>query len=244
MNNMHKMILAGGLLACASVASAEESPFTGNVALTTDYAFRGISQTAEDPAVQGGFDFAHKSGVYAGVWGSNLNFGETVTNDAHLETDLYAGYRWEMAKVKWDVGAIRYVYPGAMSEFDYDFTEVYVGAGFGPVSLKASYSDDFTGDLVGTDDESAYYVEANASFDLPMDIALGLHVGMSDGDYFDFEGDAFVDYVDYKVSVSKQVAGFGVSLAYVDTDLSGDFEIESGPFATDERFVLTLSRSL
>jgi uncharacterized protein (TIGR02001 family) len=243
MKNMHKMIFAGGLLACASLASAEETPFSANVALTTDYAFRGISQTAEDPALQGGFDFTHKSGLYAGVWGSNLNFGEPVANDAHLETDLYAGYRWEMAKLKWDVGVLHYAYPGAASEFDYDFTEVYVGAGFGPVTVKASYSDDFTGVVAG-DDEGAYYVEANASFDLPMDVALGLHVGKSGGDYFDVAGDALVDYVDYKVSLSKEVAGFGVSLAYIDTDLSGADKIESGAFANDERFVLTLSRSM
>lgn len=240
MNNMQKTMLAGGLLACASVAVAEDTSFTGNVALTSDYTFRGISQTAEDPAVQGGFDFAHKSGVYAGVWGSNLNFGEPIENDAHLETDVYAGYRWEMAKLKWDIGVLHYMYPGAASELEYDFTEVYVGAGYGPLGVKVSYSDDFGTDLAGTDDESAYYVEANASFDLPMDFGLGLHVGLSDGDYFDATG----DYLDYKVSISKEVAGFGVSVAYVDTDLSGDAEIESGPFANDERFVLTLSRSM
>ena len=240
MNNTYKTILAGGLLACASVAVAEETAFTGNVALTSDYTFRGISQTAEDPAVQGGFDFAHKSGVYAGVWASSLNFGETIPNDAHLETDVYAGYRGEMAKLKWDVGVLHYMYPGAASELDYDFTEAYVGVGYGPLGVKVSYSDDFGTDLAGTDDESAYYIEANANFELPMDFGLGLHVGLSDGDFFD----ATSDYVDYKLSVSKEVAGFSASVAYVDTDLSGDDEVESGPFANDERVVFTVSRSL
>lgn len=243
MNNLQRTIIATGFLVCTSVALAGEPPFTGNVALTTDYAFRGISQTAEDPAIQGGFDFAAASGLYAGVWGSNLNFGEAVANDARLETDVYAGYRLQTGKLEWDVGVIHYAYPGTADEFDYDFTEAYLGAGYGPLSVKFSYSDDFTGEVAG-DDESAYYIEANADFDLPMGLSLGLHVGRSDGDYFEVDGDALVDYTDYKVSLSKDVAGFGLSLAYVDTDLSGDEAVESGPFANDARVVFTLSRSM
>ena len=65
-------LAAAGLLAATGAAA----DITGNVGLTTDYVFRGISQTDEKPAIQGGLDYAHSSGAYAGVWASNVDFND------------------------------------------------------------------------------------------------------------------------------------------------------------------------
>ncbi len=75
------------LLASASIAQAE---ITGNASVVSDYNWRGITQTAGDPAIQGGIDYAHESGFYAGAWGSNVDFGDCC--DENLETDLYFGW--------------------------------------------------------------------------------------------------------------------------------------------------------
>lgn len=237
MRGLQKTIIAGGLLACASVSfAAEESPIAGNVSLNTDYIFRGVSQTAEEPALQGGLDYSHGSGAYVGVWGSNVSFEEDAVNGAHLELDAYAGYKFKVAGLDLDVGAIHYMYPGAASNLDYDFTEGYVGASYGPAYVKFFYSPDFT----GTIDESAWYLDVGANFELPAGFGLGLHVGKSDGDYFDVAGN---DYVDYKVSLSKEYAGLNFALAYWDTDYSGAQKIEHGAFANDEHIVLTVAKS-
>lgn len=190
-----KTLLAGGLAACTGLAQAE---FSANVALTTDYVWRGISQTNEDPAIQGGFDFSAKNGVYLGVWGSNVDFGSVE----HMELDLYGGWAGEFNGLGLDVGVIRYGYFDDAN--DIDFTEFYVGASYGPFSAKVS--NDF-------DNDNLYY-EAGLKFGLPEDATLALHVGR-----YDF--DAGGDYTDYRVGVSKEFGGFGVDLSYYDTDLDG-----------------------
>ncbi|MCW8930992.1 MAG: TorF family putative porin, partial [Gammaproteobacteria bacterium] len=95
-------------------ASAEGfGSISANVALTTDYYFRGISQTDNDGALQGGFDWAHDSGAYAGVWASNVSFGDT-----HLEFDTYAGFSNEVGDFGYDVGVIKYNYNDTSSHDD------------------------------------------------------------------------------------------------------------------------------
>jgi uncharacterized protein (TIGR02001 family) len=102
---------------------------SGNVGLTTDYVFRGISQTAEDPALQGGVDLTCGR-FYAGVWGSNVDFGAAGPFDTlvNLEVDLYGGYRFSTGPVKWDLGFIYYSYPGQISGLHADYVELKVGA--------------------------------------------------------------------------------------------------------------------
>src|ERR1700755_3440562 len=107
---MRNLLIAGALMASvAPAAMAQEAvTITGNVALATDYAFRGISQTSQNPAIQGGFDAAFgSSGFYAGTWGSNVAFGGS------LELDVYAGWKTTLGPVGLDIGVIDYLYPGA-----------------------------------------------------------------------------------------------------------------------------------
>ena len=98
----------------AAPAAAPASPhtFAGNVGLFSDYRFRGISQTYKQPALQGGFDYAHSSGIYLGTWGSNVS--NNLYPNGNLEWDFYGGYKFEPVKdLGLDVGLIYYYYPGA-----------------------------------------------------------------------------------------------------------------------------------
>lgn len=137
----------------AAPAETQASPhtFTGNLSLVTDYRFRGISQTYGLPAVQGGFDYAHASGFYAGTWASNVystagnGIGTSYTNGAGLEWDFYGGYKFEVApELTLDVGALYYYYPGARwnnaERSSFDNLELYVGATYKWFSAKYSQS--------------------------------------------------------------------------------------------------------
>ncbi len=196
----------GGLLA-ANPAAAE---VTGNVALVTDYFFRGITQTAGAPAIQGGFDYAHESGAYVGTWASSVT---DWASDASLELDIYGGYKFSPVKdLSLDVGLLRYAYPNSSYDPALDTTEVYVGATYGMFGFKYSYTNDFFGT-----DKSASYPDLSATIALPMDLSLGLHVGWNMGDGVKLLlGD---EYVDYKIALSATYAKFGFELAYVGNDL-------------------------
>ncbi len=238
-------MVVGGLVVLGVAAQAEEkSPVSGNVALTTDYVFRGISQTQEEPAIQGGFDYAHKSGFYAGLWGSNVNFGESdavvkPADRAQLELDVYAGFVGKFKeKGSWDVGAIYYAYPGAASRLDYDYAEIYgkIGYDFGKAALQfaVNYTDEYFAES-GT----ATYYQLNLSVPLPADFGLAFHVGRQEIDEELKFGTP--DYTDYKIGVSKEIKGIGLALDYYDTDLS-KAECFGGAELCDGRAVFTVSK--
>ncbi|MCP5427660.1 MAG: hypothetical protein H6964_10975 [Chromatiaceae bacterium] len=190
-----------------------EGPISANVALTSDYVWRGTSQTDSGPAIQGGFDYAHESGFYLGVWGSNVDFND----DADIELDIYGGYSNELANgFSYDIGAIHYDYPGQDSS---DFDEIYLGIGYGFMSGKVSHD---------PENDNTYW-EAGADFELPEGFGLGLHIGYNDPD----SGD---EVTDWKIGVSKSLVGLDFELAYTDTDTSNDD-------LTDARAVFTISKS-
>ena len=114
-------------LSVSSVASAAEpeaapaSPhtFTGNVAAVSNYVFRGITQSGGDPAIQGGFDYSHASGLYAGTWASNVSWvtDNISTASNSYELDLYAGYKGSLpADFGYDLGVLTYIYPGSRTD--------------------------------------------------------------------------------------------------------------------------------
>jgi uncharacterized protein (TIGR02001 family) len=196
-----KGLAAVVLLASTTIAQAE---ITGNVAVVSDYNWRGITQTSGDPALQGGIDYAHESGFYLGAWGSNVDFGDCC--DENIEVDLYAGFRGGDA-VTWDIGFIYYLYPGAE---DIDYPEIYAGLGWEWLSGKIWYSNDF-----GNTDESAIYLEGNASYELPANFALQGHVGYSDGSAIEaLTGED--SYFDWSVGVTYALGHFTLGLKYAD----------------------------
>jgi uncharacterized protein (TIGR02001 family) len=190
-NTFSKTLIAGSLMACTTVASAG---FSANVAMTTNYMWRGVTQTNGDPAIQGGFDFSADNGIYLGTWGSNVEFG----GPEHMEMDLYGGWAGKAGPLDLDIGIIHY---GYFHEAGSNFDEGYFGVSYKVFSAKVSH--DF--------DNKNTYVEAGLDFDLPQGASLALHAG-----HYDF--DAGGNYTDYSVGVSKEFGGFGFDLSYYDTN--------------------------
>jgi len=237
MNTKMTTLAAAVLMTASPLAistAAAEVTLSGNVALTTDYIYRGISQTDSGAAIQGGFDLEHSSGFYAGVWASNLDFGD----DSDIEIDYYAGFGGEFSnKVGYDVGVLYYSYPdsNAADAGDYDFTEVYgsLSYDFGPAAVTGgvAFSSDFFG---GTDD--ATYVSLGVDIPLAYDFSLGLHYG-------DQSIDQGTDYNDWKIGVSKSWSGFDFALDYTDTDLNDRTDCGDANIC-DDRVIFTVSKSL
>jgi len=122
------------VLLCLGFTSLNAANFEGNFAFTNDYIWRGMSQTGEDLAYSGGFDVTTDKGVYAGVWGSKVDFG--ADDDTSMEIDAYFGYTDESARgVSFDVGYLSYNYPGSTG---LDFEEIYVGVGYKWVGFTIS----------------------------------------------------------------------------------------------------------
>ena len=144
MNKFRSTCLAAALV--VPTFAYAETELSANVALTTDYVWRGVSQTLEDPAIQGGFDFEHDSGFAVGVWGSNVDFWETGDpNDdgANMEFDIYGSYSGEFGDgFSYSVGVIYYMYPGTDSGVDIDWLELNGSLGWGPVAFAINYSSD------------------------------------------------------------------------------------------------------
>lgn len=239
MSKFFKIFMASALLAFSSAATAE---WSGNVALTSDYAFRGISQTLEEPAIQGGIDWAGDL-FYVGFWGSNVDFGEdsaVVDQGAQLELDLYAGLSGNFTDaIGWDLGVIYYAYPGADSDLNYDFIEFVpaVSAQLGPVatSFSVAYSPDYF-----AESGDGYYYLLGAELPLAYDFGLGLSVGHQTIDDNDTFGTP--DYTDWSVSLSKSFPEIvDISIAYIDTDLD-DNECFGGSDLCGSRGVVTVSR--
>lgn len=242
------LMLAG---VCAMPLAAEDSPhqFSANVALTTDYRFRGISQTTEDPALQGGFDYSYTPfGFYAGVWASNLDFGEDTTlvkDTADLEIDYYAGFSGEFAVgngLGWDVGALYYSYPGSdtgMLGADYDYWEVYgsLSYDFGKAAVSAGFA--YSPDYFFESGDSVYYY-GEVEVPLPHDFALAGHVGHQEID--DNAQFGTPDYTDWKIGISRSIGHFTFDVSYVDTDLSNG-ECFGGTDFCDATAIFTVSSS-
>jgi uncharacterized protein (TIGR02001 family) len=213
-------------------ADAPASPHTVafNVGVTTDYIFRGITQTQHDPAISGGVDYSHASGLYAGAWLSNQKWvetggtstaGDAYKTDSNLELDFYGGCKGSVGDIGYDVGLIRYYYPGdkVVGSITPDTTEVYVAGTWKMLTLKYSHvvSDYFIGwsGTAAAKTSDSNYLELNATHDLGDGWGLLGHIGHQKVKHDDFN---FASYTDWKIGVTKDV-GFGVvTAAYSDTD--------------------------
>jgi len=191
----------------AGAASAQDATFAFNVAGTSDYVFRGFSQTAEDPALQLGAD-ATVGNYYVGAWASNVDFGD----ETDAEVDLYGGYRTEVAGFAVDVGAIAYLYVGEPNRAAYNYVEakLAVSRAFGPLTtgVAAYISPDFFGV-----DEVATYFEANAAFAVTDKLSVSGAVGNQQLDKSD-------DYVTYNVGAAYAITSNLIAdVRYHDTDV-------------------------
>jgi uncharacterized protein (TIGR02001 family) len=234
---MHKSKLLVAVLGALSAlpafaADAPASPFTvsGNVGITSNYIYRGIAQTSTNPAIQGGFDVAHSSGLYAGVWGSNVSWiqdsGAVATGSVTMELDTYLGYKNTVTEdVGYDVGFIRYNYLGNYTATygfaKADTAELYAAISYKFLTAKYSYSV-LDGFLTVPGSKGTNYIELNANYTIP-DTTYTLigHVGAQKykGDIADAAAAADLDpsYSDYKVGVAKDFSGYVVTVAYSKT---------------------------
>jgi len=184
-----KNFLKTGVIALFSgVMSLQAAEFESNVALSSDYIWRGMTQTAEEPAISGGFDIAGESGLYFGTWASNVEFGD----GAALELDWYAGYANELDNgFSYDIGYLAYTYPG---EDSLDFEEIYVGFGYSYFGYTFSSGQD------------------SAPDNSEISVALGeTGLGLTYGDY-----DEYGEYTIISYDLPVAIAGLGVSLAWTD----------------------------
>ena len=238
------MMLAGlGALSITTSAVAWESAdgqhsTSATVWLTSDYVWRGYSQTDEDAAIQGSFDYAHASGFYAGVWGSNVGFAK----DADIEIDVYAGFGGNITEdLSYDIGWLRYMYPGTDSKAksgsgDLDWNEFYGYLGYSYFTVGVAYSSDFA-----NSSETAIYYSAAFDYELPQGFALSAGIG-----YYDFDkkiyGAKEDSVVDYRLGVSTELAGFTFDVTYTDTNNDG--EKLYGKDIAEGRTVFTISKSM
>ncbi|UJF21526.1 TorF family putative porin [Shewanella sp. OMA3-2] len=226
-------LLAGLTLSASVLATSAQAELSGEVSLTNDYRFRGISQTAGDPALQAGVDWSAENGFFVGAWASNIDFDEEDYNGPDIELDIYAGYYGEINdNTSWDVTLYRYNYPG---DSELDYLEATVGVDFSGFRAAYWYTNDYSGS-----DLDLHYMELNYGWEFTENWSLDVHYGYNFGDALD-DGEGFDSYSDYSVGVSTEVAGFGLSLAYLMTDLDGDNEVNDGVFKTKDTFLASVS---
>ena len=215
--------VASTLMAGATAANAESAWSTSaNVALTTEYRFRGISQSNENPAIQGGFDVAHESGFYIGTWGSTVDFDVSEADgglNGSLELDYYLGFGGDIgdSDFSYDIGYLYYDYLGDEGD-EGDYQEIYGSIGWKDLTVGFAASDDYYAET-----DEFYYVYADYSISLPNEFALDLHVGLNmleeDGGFLSSDED---QYVDYSVTISRDFAGLNFAVSYIGTDLDDD----------------------
>jgi len=223
-----RILAAFGLLGAATVANAEVS---STWTLTNDYDFRGASQSAKDPALQGSVDYAAASGWYVGAWASNVDFG----TDVDYEVDFYTGFKGEISEgFGWDAGFVYYAYP---DDSDLNYPEIYGKLSYGMFSGGLYYSNDW----IGTE-ENSIYATGDVSVPLPHDLSLNFHAGYSTGDYF---SDRDSEYLDYSVGVGYTAGHFNLALKYVDTNLDdGDFWFSGNDVLnTEGRVIFSIATS-
>ena len=250
--------MAATTMATATTVYAEDTSsysLTSNVGIFSQYVFRGITYSDRRPALQGGFDFAHNSGWYAGVWGSSLEEGDNAGNS--LEVDLYGGYTHQFTDdLGIDVGLLQFYYPDhkKYNGENFDTTEAHIAmtwkwftakynrtlTDWGGVNNHSAGIDGYAnGDTKGTE-----YYQLDFNYGLPMDINLTMHVGRLDVPHYS----AF-NYTDYLIGVSKSFAightdGWTVGVNYTDTNADKAWWTSvSGKNRGDSQWIAYLSRS-
>jgi|TARA_R110002153_G_scaffold105544_14_gene244360 uncharacterized protein (TIGR02001 family) len=218
---MKKTLICGAVAAAALFAGntvagdlTDDLSLDGSLAVTSDYRFRGISQSNDDVAMQGSINLNHVSGLHAGVWGSSIDFNSVGNDEATLELDYTVGYSFAVSDVAVDVGYIYYTYPNDGSNDNNDYGEIYATAGWKGVEAGVNWTDDGYGKS-----GKATYVFGGYSHKVGF-VTLGAEVGETFLDTATFaNGDD--KYFNFEVSATVTVLEkMDVQVAYVGTDLS------------------------
>ena len=221
-----KSLVLAALIAAPLMASAQLS---SNVSLVSNYKFRGQDQdlsktTAVKPALQGGFDYAFSNGMYVGNWNSSVNW----LDGNSLEMDVYGGYKGEVSGVGYDIGLLKYAYPGAAAA---NTTEAYLGLSYGLFSAKYSttVSDKYF------DGSKAGYLNVSYAQEISKGLTLKAAVG-----YTNYKDAGVVDFSDYSVGASYDLGeGYSVTGAVVGASKKSDY-----PDINKNRFILTFTKAM
>lgn len=229
------LCLATSSMMVATTAMAWESEdgmheVTGNISLLSDYVFRGISNTDNNPAIQGGLDYGHASGFYLGTWGSNVDFGSG--DDAKSEFNIWGGFASEIGDtgIGYDVGVVRYIYPGVSG--DLDFNEIYAGLSYSFFSFGVWHSSNF----LNLGEDGTYY-NLGFEYGLPYEITLFAGIG-----YQDLDSDIGESYSDYLIGVSKTFADLDFAVTWTDTDSDGE-DFAGDKDLVDNIFTFSVAKS-
>lgn len=228
--------LGGAAHAEEAAAPAPDNVVSYNVALTSDYRYRGVSQTRLKPALQGGADYTNNpTGLYAGVWASTIKWTKDLGGDGNVEIDVYGGKRGEIVKdVSYDVGGLYYYYPSNDLHPNVNTFEVYGQLGFGPVYAKYSVS---TTNLFGVaDSKKSGYLDVGFNYDVYDGYMLNLHAG-----HQSVKNNSGSSYNDVKIGVTKDYGVATVALAAIKADI--DAFAPNGKNLAKTGVVLTVSKT-
>lgn len=234
--------LAGTSLALASTTGmSADDAVSANLTFTSDYAFRGISQTGESFALQGGFDYGLGHGFYVGTWASNVD--QAGFNGATAEVDLYGGVSGSFGDsgLGWDLNALYYYYPdqtnSAVNIDFFEFTPSLTFSGENSVtgSLGVSYSDDYF-----FESGESFYYSLNVSVPVLDRLSVDAHAGHQTID--DNAAFGVSDYTDWSLGLSTPFKGLNWSVAYVDSDVD-DGECFGASRLCEARAVVSATKS-
>ncbi len=239
----HRKLGLAIAVAAACVSSAviadEKKPdneISFNAAVTTDYRYRGVSQSRLGPALQGGADYTHNpSGWYAGVWASTIKWTKDAGGNGHSEWDWYGGKRGEFLHgLTYDIGGLGYVYPSNGLRPNANTFEFYGQVGFGPAYLK--YSESATNLFGFADSKNSAYVDFGANIEVQGGCILNLHVG-----HQSVRNNSAFSYTDFKIGVSKDFGIANLSLAVYRADTA--MYVGRGDNLAKTGLVLSLSKT-
>jgi uncharacterized protein (TIGR02001 family) len=207
-------LASAGTAMAQTAPAAPESSLSFNVGAVSEYRYRGYSQSRFEPAVQGGADYADKSGVYVGVWGSGIKWVKDGGGKSNMEVDIYGGYKFSVGEVAYDIGFLRYEYANNNLAVSANTNEFYGAVTMGPTTLKYSQS---TSNLFGfADSKGSSYVDLTANFDLGSGFTLTPHMGYQK---VKGAGNGIYSYTDLALTVAKDLGnGLTASAALIGTD--------------------------
>lgn len=243
---MKKLIMAAAISTVffSTYASAEdakpEHEVSFNAAVTSDYRYRGISQTRLQAALQGGADYTHNpSGFYAGTWASTIKWTKDAGGGGDVEIDLYAGKRGEIAKdISYDVGVLSYVYPSNGLAVSANTTEIYGQLSYGPAYAKYSHS---VTNLFGfADSKNSGYLDLGANVEMATGLTLNLHAG-----HQQVKNNGAYSYTDWKLGLTKDFGIVTGAVAVIGTN-AGEVAYASpanGKFLGKTALVVTVSKT-
>jgi uncharacterized protein (TIGR02001 family) len=209
--------------------------FTGSLVVTSDYVFRGITQSDETPAAQATVTLGDTTGLYVGAWASNVDFNDS--HEAKWELDLSGGYKWTWGPVSLDSGIIYYAYPGANDTLDYDYWEGKLAASVPTGSATLTGSAFVSPDYFGGSN-TAVYVNGAASVPV-LDSGLTVNAAIGHQSIDDEASFGTSDYTDWTGGLSYTWQKFTFGITYYDTDLSN----ADCPDGCESRVVGTITRT-